>query len=146
ILAPVVNLPALRLLLRAVKALDEFETRHTDPDARRGSPEPAAPLSDDQLLHSVYQLLCRWRSRAEAAGHFPPSAPIRHPIADNLHAPLGPLAKIDDGTSAIDSPTRANIPLGVSAASTTPVAAISDQPSTSNDALTSPDKKISSKC
>src|SRR5207253_10998238 len=63
VLAPEVNLPALRVLLRAVKELDQFETRHTDLVQEK----PSQPLSEDQLrseehtseLQSRGHLVCR---------------------------------------------------------------------------------------
>ncbi|HEY2412431.1 MAG TPA: hypothetical protein VGI40_09325, partial [Pirellulaceae bacterium] len=148
ILSPEVNLPALRVLLRAVKDLGEFEKHHSDdacPDVRRGSPDPAA--SEDQLLLSVYELLCRWRSRAEAAGHFQPSAHIPELIADTLRSLLGPLASplSVEGTLRMPSPS-ANATPDVSPLEPARIALTTGESTTSTAALTSPHEKTSPKC
>lgn len=135
VLAPEVNLPALRLLLRAVKELDQFETRHTD----MAQEKPSQPLSEEQLLFTVYELLCRWRSRAEAAGYFQSSADIRQLIVDHLHSLLGPLAS--PLTTTDQQSASANIGDDVSATSITALSATTDQPTTSIDALTPPEQK-----
>jgi len=135
VLAPDVNLPALRVLLRAVKELDEFETRHADIVQEQPSP----PLSEDQLLFTVYELLCRWRSHAEAAGHFPNSADIPQLIIDNLHSLLGPLAS--PLTTTDTQSASANIGDDVSPLQPALIAPTADQPTTSIDALTSPAQK-----
>ncbi|HEY2411451.1 MAG TPA: hypothetical protein VGI40_04380 [Pirellulaceae bacterium] len=84
-LAPEVNLPAMRLLLRAVKTLDDLETK-ADPTS---PPKISAQLSPDELLHSVFEFLCQWRTRAEAAGHLSQSADIPQLIANGLRSLIG---------------------------------------------------------
>lgn len=148
VLAPAVNLPALRLLLNAVKTLDELETRDSPVRqslAGRGSPDPA--LTEDQLLLSVFELLCRWRTKAEAAGHLPRVTNLRQLIAENLHALIGPLASGLSSSSPADhhSPS-ANISGAVSVLGANSIAPIPDQPITSDDALTSAEKKETPKC
>jgi hypothetical protein len=146
--SPEVNLPALRLLLRAVKTLDELEAQ---PSASAAQPPTPAPVSEQQLLHSVFDLLCRWRSRAEAAGHFQRSADIGRLVADVLQSLLGPslpcpLVKHDDNTLHIESQTRANLFDQVSAIETTAIDPTTDPQCTSDEALTPPAQKTSSKC
>jgi hypothetical protein len=153
-------------------ALDNVRRGSPDPAARdhvrRGSPDPAAPnvrrsspdpaALDAQLLLSVYELLCRWRSRAETAGHFPPSTDVRQLIADPVHALLGPFASSVVGTLRVPSSTLsvvgtlrvpspgANISPDVSPLEPARIASTADESTTSGDALTPANKKIPSQC
>jgi hypothetical protein len=125
--SPEVNLPALKLLLRAVKELDDLESRQEEP-----SPSPASPqLTEEQLLHSVYQLLCRWRSRAEAAGNVTASVDVPAFIADTLTTILGITFNPDLPPQSQPS-VCANTPAHISASPEILVAPTTDQPNTCN--------------
>jgi hypothetical protein len=140
ILAPEVNLPALRLLLRAVKDFGEFEKTH----GHSAQEKPSQPLSENQLLFTAFELLCRWRAQAEAAGHFPASADIRQLVFENLHALLGPLAsRLTTTDTRLPS---AHIGDEVSAIEHALIAPTTDQPTTSIDDANISQQKNSPQC
>jgi hypothetical protein len=78
---PDVSLSAVRLLLKAIESLQNFET-----DEDRASTD-TPPSSDAQadLLPAVFNLLCTWRAAAEADGRVQPASDIPHLIADLLN-------------------------------------------------------------
>jgi len=130
--APEVNLPAMRVLLRAVKTLDDLEA----------NPDQAAPdksgqhLSEDDLLQSVFDLLCRWRTRAEAAGRLPHAPDIAQCIADGLANLIGPtvIDTLRVASQSIHSPSSddtqaTDIPVNISATPELLIAPTTDQPS-----------------
>jgi hypothetical protein len=83
--SPSVNLPAVRLLLRATDALHKLESQ-SELD------EPEQPTSEPYSLPAVVDYLCRQRERAELAGWASPSSDresIRFTVADTLDALLG---------------------------------------------------------
>jgi hypothetical protein len=80
-----VNLPALRLLLRAVDRLDDFDK--TTPEPPPQAAEPSA--SREQLLASVFEFLCRWRLQEEHDGHLPHADDVGALVAANLSQLLG---------------------------------------------------------
>jgi len=82
---PDINLPGLRLLLKSIEALRQFEElEELDP--------AQAPPTEQDLLHSVFDLLCRWRVQAEAEGRMPASQNAGATVAEALAGLLGPTA------------------------------------------------------
>jgi hypothetical protein len=79
---PRINLHALRLLIDATQALQKLE----DDDKAQGAPQP---VSDEDLLRTVFELLCGLRARAELQGRLDAASNIRGCVADALSALLG---------------------------------------------------------
>lgn len=80
--APRNSIGALRVIVQATQALRELEDEERD----QGTQQDA---SDEDLLKTVFELLCGWRARAEAAGQIAQAADIRAAVADGLSAVVG---------------------------------------------------------
>jgi len=105
---PEINMPAMRLVLRAVNALDRLDATsdHEAPSKQQNA------LSESALLQSVFDFLCRLRARAEAAGQLPPAADLPQFIAHSLHALIGiPLGHLICQAQPATRNIPANIPL-----------------------------------
>lgn len=100
--SPEVNLPAMRVLLRAVKTLHEFESN----DAPSSATKNSSQLPADELLHSVFEFLCHWRSQAETGGNLPPSENIPQLIADGLRTLIGANVALNDHTPPCHPPAH----------------------------------------
>jgi hypothetical protein len=82
---PEVSLSAVRLLLKATQALQDFEN-DDEP-----SPPDESPPSDAQpeLLPAVFNLLCTWRTHAEADGRVQAVENVAQLVANLLNNLLG---------------------------------------------------------
>jgi hypothetical protein len=80
--APRLDLTALRTLIDATQALQKLE----EADEARGAPQP---MSDEDLLRAVFDILCGLRARAEAHCALPPASDIRAAVAAALASLLG---------------------------------------------------------
>jgi hypothetical protein len=105
-----VNLSAVRLLVRATEALSKLD------DGKQ--PEiPKASLAEPDLRRAVFDLLCAWRSRAEADGCLEPTPSPTELVSSTLHQLLGPTFQLPANGSS-----SAQEPLNLSAPSETPLA------------------------
>ena len=77
-----VNLAAVRLLVRATEVLHKLEEQ----EEHRATEEP---LPEHDLLPAVFELLCRWRMRAEADGRLPATSDATALVASALNGLLG---------------------------------------------------------
>jgi hypothetical protein len=73
---PAYNLSAIRLLLRVTDSLREWEGQ---------GGEEKEPPSDQDMLQMVFEMLCRWRQRAEKEGRIGPCGDIPGCVAAALN-------------------------------------------------------------
>jgi hypothetical protein len=78
---PAYDLAAVRLVVRATEALQKFEEQE-----QRGTDQP---LPEQELLTAVFEMLCSWRTRAEADGRLAAAADVRALVAGLLDGLLG---------------------------------------------------------
>jgi hypothetical protein len=88
---PDVSLPAVRLLLKATQALEEFD--------RQEQPPETSPPTEQDLLPAIYNLLCTWRLQAEADGRLQSTQSPANLVASVLNQLLGTNLTHDQSTA-----------------------------------------------
>jgi hypothetical protein len=79
---PAYDLAAVRLVIRATEALQKLEEQE-----QHG--KDAEPLPEQELLPAVFEMLCTWRTRAEADGRLTAGADVRSLVGGLLDGLLG---------------------------------------------------------
>jgi hypothetical protein len=105
---PAYDLAAVRLVIRATEALQKLEEQE-----QHG--KDAEPLPEQELLPAVLEMLCTWRTRAEADGRLAAGADVRSLVGGLLDGLLGThIAREKEQGSSGDK--AAHDPLNLSAA------------------------------